>query len=75
VSTTPSAVPDVLAQGLDVVLRSIPHVLTRSAEREIRLDREGQRALLDERVEGTLDLAHKLFVGRCRSRRNERGER
>jgi len=41
----------------------------------MRLDREAHRALLDERVEGTLDLAHKLFVGRCRGRRNERGER
>lgn len=60
---------------LRVLLRTIPHVLTRSADREMRLDREEQRALFDKRVEGMLDLAHKLFVGRCRRRRNERRER
>jgi uncharacterized protein with von Willebrand factor type A (vWA) domain len=44
-------------------------------EREMRLDREAQRPVLDERVEGTLDLVHKLFVGRCWSRGTDRGER
>jgi hypothetical protein len=48
---------------------------SREAEREMRLDREAQRPLLDDRVEGTLDFAHELFVGRCRSRRHDRGER
>jgi hypothetical protein len=41
----------------------------------MRLDREAQRALLDKRVEGTLNLAYKLFVGQCGCGRHERGER
>jgi hypothetical protein len=37
---------------------------SRAAEREMRLHREGHGAPLDERIERTLDLAHKLLVGR-----------
>jgi hypothetical protein len=42
---------------------------SRAAVREMRLDREAQRALLPGRVERALDLAHELFLGPCRSRR------